>query len=181
MIGVVTAEKETTTGLCAACGIPLDSQHFDDSSVRKAPDIGEEVLLARFDLPAQYCGVLQYFAQFTDLFARDAAQVETPNLEWRILVNNHALFPYINLRRIVNPWGYGSFPVNIRIQEDSTIELIVRGIAGDQLPRSAPRVSRSRRTIKKGTTETAIKLVGGRIVGRFWYNASYGDLLGKDF
>jgi len=182
MIGVITAEQETTTGLCAACGIPLDSQHFDDSSVRKAPDVGEEVVLARFDLPAQYCGVLQYFAQYTDLFAKDAAEIATPNLEWRILVNSHALFPYINLRRIVNPWGYGSFPVNIRLPEDSTVEFVVRGVTDDdELPRSVPRISKSLRTIEGGPTETAINLVGGRIVGRFWYNASYGDVLGRDY
>ena len=98
-------------------------------------------------------------------------EIATPNLEWRILVNSHALFPYINLRRIVNPWGYGSFPVNIRLPEDSTIEFVVRGVTGDQLPGRAGRSPRLRR----------IKLVGGRILGRFWYNASYGDLLGKDF
>ena len=194
MIGVITPEKETTAGLCAACGIPLDSQHFDDSSVKKAPDVGGEVVLARFDLPAQYCGVLQYFAQYTDLFARDAAQVATPNLEWRILVNNHALFPYINLRRIVNPWGYGSFPVNIRLDEDSTIEMVVRGVPDDESQNAlAPRltkvepVSRGRRVTSNKSRSagepglTRIVLVGGRIVGRFWYNASYGDVLGRDY
>src|SRR6267142_2684168 len=179
MIGVITPDRETTAGLCAACGIPQDSQHFDDSSVKKAPDVGVEVVLARFDLPAQYCGVLQYFAQYTDLFARDAAQVATPNLEWRILVNNHALFPYINLRHIVNPWGYGSFPVNIRLDEDSTIEMVVRGVTDDELRRSTPRLREARIAGKR--SPTAIKLVGGRIVGRFWYNASYGDVLGRDY
>jgi hypothetical protein len=194
MIGVITADNETTTGLCVACGIPLDSQHFDDSSVRKAPDIGEEVLLARFDLPAQYCGVLQYFAQYTDLFASDASQVATPNLEWRILVNNHALSPYINLRRIVNPWGYGSFPVNIRVQEDSTLEFVVRGVTADESQNaSAPRLTKiepvrgkrrvagDKSRIARESSLTKIALVGGRIVGRFWYNASYGDVLGRDY
>lgn len=179
MVGVITSDKETTTGLCAACGIPLDSQHFDDSSVKRSPGIGEEVVLARFDLPAQYCGVLQYFAQYTDLFARDAAQVVTPNLEWRILVNNHALFPYINLRRIVNPWGYGSFPVNIRLDEDSRIELVVRGVIDDRglkLTETHPAIIEPvvQETVRRSAT---IELVGGRIVGRFWYNASYGDVM----
>src|SRR6266576_835523 len=102
MFSGVTVETKTTTGLCAACGIPVDSQYFDDSSVQPKPDLGEERVLARFDLPAQYCGVLQYFAQFTDAFGSNASQIATPNIEWKLLVNNHALFPYINLRHIVN-------------------------------------------------------------------------------
>ena len=164
MPGVNTRETETITGLCSACGIPLDSQYFDDSSVQKAPKLGEEVVLARFDLPAQYCGVLQYFAQYTDAFAEGASQIATPEVEWRLLVNNHALFPYINLRRIVNPWGEGSFPINIRLDENSTLELVARGVVDvDSL---------------KGTAVAApFEFVGGRIVGRFWYNASYGDVI----
>lgn len=153
---------ETTSGLCSACGIPLDSQYFDDSSVQPAPALGAEVVLARFDLPAQYCGVLEHFAQFTDTSAADAAQIATPNIEWRILVNNHALFPYINLRHIVNPWGYGSFGVNIRLDESSTVEFVARGVVAD--------------TDLGGATVDTVRLVGGRIVGRFWYNASYGDV-----
>ena len=151
-----------TTGLCAACGIPLDSQYFDDSSIQKVPDLGQEVVLARFDLPAQYCGVLQYFAQFTDAFAGEASQIATPRLEWRLLVNNRALFPYINLRRIVNPWGEGSYPVNIRLDENSTVELVTRGVVDDG-------------KFTGPTALDAINVVGGRIIGRFWYNASYGD------
>lgn len=146
---------EKTTGLCNACGIPLDSQYFDDSSVEPAPGPGQEVVLARFDLPAQYCGVLQYFAQFTEAFAKDASKIDTPEIEWRLLVNNHALFPYINLRHIVNPWGYGSYPVNIRLDENSSIELVARGLAVQTDP---------------------VPNVAGRIMGRFWYNASYGGV-----
>ncbi len=156
---------ETITGLCSACGIPVDSQYFDNSSVKPAPQMGEEIVLARFDLPAQYCGVLQYFAQFTDSFARDAANIATPNIEWRILANNHALFPYIDLRQIVNPWGNGSFPVSVRLEENSTIELVARGVVDDGT--------------LAGTfvdDAPAIAVVGGRITGRYWYNASYGDV-----
>jgi hypothetical protein len=162
MITGATIETDSSA-LCTACGIPLDSQYFDDSSVQKVPAIGEELVLARFDLPAQYCGVLQYFSQFTDAFGADASKIATPNIEWKILVNSHALFPYINLRRIVNPWGYGSYPVNIRLDEDSTVELVARGVIND------------------GTLDASagglISLVGGRIVGRIWYNAAYGDAM----
>ena len=154
----MSAAVETVSGLCAACGVPLDSQYFDDSSVQTVPrhddkmDVGQEIILARFDMPAQYCGVLQYFAQFTDDFAIHPEKIGTPAIEWKLLVNNHALFPYINLRHIVNPWGSGSYPVNIRLDESSTIELVARIVADDP----------------------AIKSIGGRILGRFWYNPSYG-------
>lgn len=152
------ATIETVSGLCAACGVPLDSQHFDESGVKRVsrPDRefvpGEEIVLARFELPPQYCGVLTYFAQFTDAFANNAANIDTPGIEWKLLVNNHALFPYINLRRIVNPWGFGSYPVNIRLEEGSAIEMVARIIQDDP----------------------AISVIGGRILGRFWYNESYG-------
>ncbi|HEY8224581.1 MAG TPA: hypothetical protein VIG25_04835 [Pyrinomonadaceae bacterium] len=159
MSSSIALETETTTGLCAACGVPLDSQYFDVSSVQDAPALGEELLLARFELPAQYCGVLQYFSQFTDRFGKDFSQVGTPDLEWRILTNGQAMFPYFSLRHIVNPWGYGSFPVNIRLDEDSIIEFVVRGIDSS--------ISANQR----------VASVGGRLVGRFWYNAAYGDVV----
>ena len=159
-----TQITETTTGLCTACGIPVDSQYFDESSVVDAPaDRGQEIVLARFDLPPQYCGVLQYFAQFTDNFGRDASRIDTPEIEWKLLVNNHSLFPYLNLRHIVNPWGFGSYPLNIRLDENSSLELVVRRtrLALDQPV--IPNLDR-------------VKRVGGRIVGRFWYNPCYGDV-----
>ena len=160
MIGVTSADIETTTGLCAACGIPLDSLYFDESSVVVAPSVtGDEVVLARFELPAQYCGILQHFSQFSDAFGDNFRDIQTPTIEWKLLVNNHALFPYINLRHIVNPWGYGSYPVNIRLDEDSTIELVARRVTAiGSLP------------------NPTINVIGGRIMGRFWYNASYGDV-----
>ena len=163
MIGSATANIETTSGLCAACGIPLDSLYFDDSSVRATPTVGEEVMLARFELPAQYCGVLQYISQFTDVFGASPANIATPTIEWRLLVNNHALFPYIGLRHIANPWGYGSYPVNIRLNEDSVVELVARGVTADGSLPSDIEIPDS-------------KLVAGRIVGRFWYNSAYGDV-----
>ena len=151
---------ETTTGLCAACGVPFDSQYFDESSVVNVPTVtGDEVSLARFELPPQYCGVLRYFSQFTDAFGTDFANIQTPTIEWKLLINNHALFPYINLRHIVNPWGYGSYPLNIRLSEDSTIELVARRVTQiGSLP------------------NPTVNVIGGRIVGQFWYNSSYGDV-----
>jgi len=160
MMGSAILEKDTTTGLCAACGIPLDSQYFDDSSVKDAPRVGEEIILARFEVPNQYCGVLEYFCQYTDAFARDSSKIVTPGLEWRLLSNNHALFPYVSFQRIINPWGFGSFPINLRLVENSTIELVVRGVFDPEVTEA----------------DVAAQLVGGRIVGRFWYNSSYGEV-----
>ena len=159
-----TTIEANTSELCTSCGIPLDSQYFDDSSVQKAPTEGEELVLARFELPTQYCGVLQYFSQFTDGFAGHNAQIATPTIEWKLLVNNHALFPYINLRQIVNPWGYGSYEVNLRLEENSAVELVARGVIDDKTLKDTPVVG-------------PIEVVGGRIVGRFWYNASCGDVM----
>jgi hypothetical protein len=162
MSAITTIEETSVSGLCTACGIPLDAQYFDDSSVTEPPDVGSELVLARFELPAQYCGLLQNFSQFTDLHGRDLANVLTPGLEWRILLNSRALFPYVSLRHIVNPWGFGGFPVNIRLDEASIVELVVRGVVDNQAGLAQP-----------------IRLVGGRILGRFWYNASYGDVVNR--
>jgi hypothetical protein len=168
MIRGATVVTSVQSGLFAACGIPVDSQYFDDSSVQPLPEIGQEFVLAHFDLPAQYCGVLQYFSQFTDTFGDNAANIATPSIEWKIVVNGHALFPYINLRHIVNPWGYGSYPVNIRLDGNSTVELVARGVKNDGTLKDVE--------IGPDGEVRKIRFVGGRIVGRFWYNSSYGDV-----
>jgi len=62
----------------------------------------------------------------------------------------------LNFDRIVNPWGYGSFQISIRLDESAAIEFVVR------------RVSNATPNIKQA---------GGRIVGRYWYNAAYGDVV----
>jgi hypothetical protein len=66
----------------------------------------------------------------------------------------------LNLRHIANPWGFGSYPLNIRLDENSSLELIAR-------------------RVKEATTVPIldrVKRVGGRIMGRFWYNPCYGDV-----
>jgi hypothetical protein len=160
---------ESTSALCNSCGIPFDSQYFDDSSVVNAPDdVGEEIVLARFDLPPQYCGVLQYFAQFTDRFGRDNSRIDTPEIEWKLLVNNHSFFPYLNLRHIVNPWGFGSYPLNLRLDENSSLELVARRV---RLATDQPVVPVLDRVTR----------VGGRIMGRFWYNPCYGGVEHRNY
>ena len=77
-----------TDNCCTICGIPLDAEYFDVSGfvgnggvVEKfdskdfglqppgpLPRRGEQVVLASFQLHPQYCGVLTYFSQYTDLY-----------------------------------------------------------------------------------------------------------------
>src|SRR5262249_48027223 len=151
---VKKSEMHTHLGSCPMCGVPLDSEYFDESGVVEAPKVGEAIALARFELPPQYCGVLEYFSQFTDDHARNSSEIKTPGLLWMILVNNRPLYPYLNFDRIVNPWGYGSFQVSIRLDENATVEFVVRRVSN-----ATPNITQ----------------VGGRILGRYWYNAIYGD------
>lgn len=144
---------------CLTCGIPLDSEFFDESRIENTPAIGQAVVLARFELPPQYCGLLQYFSQFTDLQSKDLSKVRTPGLQWTILSNNRPLYPYLALEWIVNPWGFGSFPVSIRLDDSATVEFVVRNLNYDLT-----------------TATDRIEVVGGRLLGRYWYNAMYGDV-----
>jgi hypothetical protein len=148
-------------GAVLDCGTPLDAQYFDDARFEKLPPVGGSALLARVELPSQYCGVLEYFAQFTDLFCGDASQVRTPGLRWQILANGQPLFPYHEMSTILNPWGFGSFQFSIRLPQGARLELIVRRIREAVLPPETP-------------PGTEIKTVGGRLLGRFWYDSAYG-------
>jgi hypothetical protein len=139
---------------CPRCGIPIDALTFDDSSIVAWPDPRSQVTLARFELPPQYCGVLESFMQFTDAYAKDESAVETPTVWWRLLIDRHPVAPYTNLQWIVNPWGgVQPAPVLIKLPPGATVELIAR---------SDPSQSDS------------IRKVGGRIIGRYWYDLSYG-------
>lgn len=149
-----------TTGQapCTRCGVAVDSRHFDASGFAPLPERGREVLLAHVELRPQYCGVLEYFSQFTDQFARDSSQVETPGLQWLILVNRQVLDPYLKLEHIVNPWGFGSFQLLLRLPEGASVDFIVR------------------RSLADADTPSAIQRLGGRLCGRYWYDSSFGGV-----
>jgi hypothetical protein len=151
-------ESGRSPGPRADCGIPLDSQYFDESGVATVPPPGGEVVLARFELSPQYCGALEYFSQFTDLHARDLSRIETPGLQWTLRSNNRPLYPYMRLKSIINPWGYGGFPILLRLEENAAVEIVVRAVGKTSFSDGA-----------------AIRQVGGRIMGRYWYNPGYGD------
>jgi hypothetical protein len=159
--GVAVPGASELETLCSNCGIPLDAKYFDVFGVKDPPrQLGESVLLAEFELPPQYCGVLEYFAQFTNLFPKDHSKIETPGLAWVILSNGQPLYPYLPVELIVNPWGFGSFEVAIRLEDSARIEFVVRnmGTPGTFAP------------------EDTVTKVGGRLLGRFWYNPGYGDV-----
>lgn len=140
------------------CGQPLDCQHFDVSGITALPPRGREVRLARFALDPQYCGRLENFCQYTDLQSRDPAEIETPGLHWLILVNQRPLHPYTQVERILNPWGWGSFPLSLRLDENAVLEFVVRNVSYLP-PAGAPALTR----------------VGARLVGRHWFNANYAE------
>lgn len=155
--------------VCVRCDIPLDARPFDDSGFAPAPREGDFVVLARFALPPEYCGVLDHFTQYTDTHATSPAQLGTPRHQWLIRVNGRALDPYLNLRRIVNPWGGFALPIGIRLDDSTTIELVVRGVAP-----LAPTPDDPLRSEHSAPAPALPSFVGGRIVGRYWYDTSYG-------
>jgi len=139
---------------CVVCGIPADAGFFDESTVDNPPAPGQELVLASFALNRNYCGSLLYFAQFTDRFARDPVEVDTPGYQWQLRCNGQPRDPYLTFDRIINPWGLAGFPIHLRLEEGCVIELAVRRTGDD-----------------RGKT---LSKVGGRILGRYWYNDLYG-------
>lgn len=169
-------DRVLTDKSCMICGIPLDAEYFDASGFVGSgiaveqfqnfglqppgplPRRGEQVVLASFQLHPQYCGVLTYFSQYTDLYARDNWQILTPGFEWSIVQNGKPVFPYTRLELIVNPWGYNCLPVVVRLDENARVEFVLRN-----------------RAISDAKLETyPIRAFAGRIMGRYWYNDSFG-------
>ncbi|MEJ1929509.1 hypothetical protein WDZ92_04420 [Nostoc sp. NIES-2111] len=139
-------------GVPGECAAPTDAQHFDHSTVQVLPPgIGEiEIVLARFELPLGYCGVLEAFSQFTNAFGVSAANIMTPGLSWQLLINRQPVAPYLSWEHIINPWGYCGAPIAIKLPASSRVEFTVR-----------------RRPV---AAAPPIQSVGGRIQGRYWYS-----------
>ena len=148
----------SSRGCCDVCGVPVDAEYFDESGILigdQLPRKGEQAVMARFQVHRQYCGVLQCFAQFTDLYANDNSMVDTPGLVWTLRRNGQPIFPYHRLESIINPWGYGNYSFLIRLDEGSTVEFVLHNQGFD-------------------FEATDLTKVGGRIMGRYWYNRIYG-------
>lgn len=148
------------SNLCHICGVPADANNFDVADINVAPqNPGEEKELVRFALHPQYCGTLLYFAQYAKPveLVQDRKIFKTPGYEWVILCNGQPRDPYLPTTVIRNPWGENAFPVHLRLEEGCVLRFVVRKIA-------AP----------AGETEIKLSQVGGRLVGRYWYNTIYG-------
>jgi len=91
-------------------------------------------------------------AKFTDKYAGDPTQVTTPGLQWQIRCNGQPRDPYLTFDRIINPWGLSGFPISLRLEEGCTLEFAVRNVG----------------------PSTSVAKVGGRLLGRYWYNTNYG-------
>ena len=146
------------SNVCHICSIPWDAGYFDEASIKPAPQSeGQEVELARYTLHPQYCGVLLYFAQYAEPVpggAQTRDVVETPGYEWAIHCNGRPRAPYLPTSLILNPWGYNALPVHLRLEEGCTLRLVLRLVS------SPPGI--------------VLAKVGGRLMGRYWYNAVYG-------
>jgi hypothetical protein len=145
--------------ICDVCGIPSDAGFFDQSSIQSAPGLGQELVLARYQLHRNYCGVLMSFAQFTDRSVGTNPQFATPGYQWQIRCNGQPRDPYLTFDHIINPWGYGGFPLQLRLEEGCMVELVIRNVDAND-----------------PNDPNNLKQVGGRITGRYWYNSIYGGV-----
>jgi hypothetical protein len=142
--------------VCAVCGAPSDTNYFDVASIQDAPLAGQELELARYALHPQYCGLLLNFAQHAEPANQQTQPVfKTPGYEWAILCNNQPREPYLPTNLILNPWGANAFGVELRLEEGCEVRLVVR-------------------KVRAAEPEIPLSKVGGRLVGRYWYNTRYG-------
>jgi hypothetical protein len=139
---------------CQVCGVPADANYFDVAGIKPAPRPGEQVELARYELHPQYCGALLFFAQLAEPDRVGSLEsFRTPGYQWMILCNDQPRDPYLPTDLILNPWGQNAFPVHLRLEEGCAVRFVVRGVSPQP---------------------NALRNVGGRLVGRYWYNVAYG-------
>lgn len=159
--------------ICQVCGIPQDAGFFDESNIKPAPKLGEELVLASYELHRNYCGMLMYFAQFTDKYASDSTHVETLGYQWQIRCNGQSRAPYLAFQHIINPWGLSGFPLYLRLEEGCVLEFVIRNLnVTDLLPDPPPGQPHEEDKDK----DRRLTKVGGRILGRYWYNNIYGGV-----
>lgn len=148
-----TGLQNSDMNFCAICGIPTDAGWFDNSSIQQAPRLfNEEVVLAHYKVPREYCGQLVYFSQYVIPLSEEGNMIYTPDYEWSIRIDGRPLSPYNSLDHIINPWGIHGFPIDIRLNGDNEVQLVIRCMK----------------------EEGNLSRVGGRIMGRYWYNKVYG-------
>jgi len=142
------------SNICQVCRVPMDAGYFDVASIKDAPKkVGDEVELARYDLNSQYCGTLLYFMQYAEESGKQVIS-HTPGYQWVILCNNQPRAPYLPTELILNPWGANALRIELRLEEGCRLRFIVRRVAA--------------------TVSPELSQVGGRLLGRSWYNTIYG-------
>lgn len=147
---------------------------FEDFKIQfeELPRRGEQKVLASFQLHPQYCGVLTHFAQYTDLYARNNSQLFTPGFEWMILQNGKPLFPYTRLEFIINPWGNNCLPVAVRLDENARVDFVIRNRSVNDTDLQAVFDPLTGQLVT--APKYPIRAFAGRIMGRYWYNESFG-------
>jgi len=143
--------QNSGVNFCAICGSPADAGWFDESSIQPAPAEGDELVLARYQIPQEYCGQLMYFSQYIFSASEGSRSLHTPEFEWSIRVDGRRLAPYASMDHIVNPWGIHGFPIHLRLNGDNEVQFVIRRLGN-----------------------SSITHVGGRLMGRYWYNEVYG-------
>ncbi|MEK6801873.1 MAG: hypothetical protein AABZ34_04300 [Nitrospirota bacterium] len=149
------------SNVCQICSVPLDAGYFDVAGIKAAPgNVGEEVEVARYELNPQYCGTMLYFTQYAEeLNTKRQVLSNTPGYEWLILCNNQPRAPYLPTDLILNPWGYNALPIYLRLEEGCTLRFVVRKVTPP---------------VGGGEVRLNLSQVGGRLLGRTWYNTIYG-------
>ena len=143
------------SNLCQVCSVPLDAGYFDVAGIKNPPLVGAEVEIARYELNPQYCGTLLYFMQYAEeAVTKRQVLSHTPGYEWMILCNNQPRAPYMPTSLILNPWGANALRIELRLEEGCTLRFVVRRVSS--------------------TVEAELSKVGGRLLGRVWYNTIYG-------
>lgn len=145
------ATADRAAAACSTCGSSLDSLHFDAIGFADLPPGGGLVVIAKHELPRQYCGVLEGFQQFLSPAIQDGREVETPGIEWLLRANGRPLDPYIGFTAVLNPWGEAFHRIAISLEEGTVLEM-------------AARVTRR---------QAAGARIGGRLMGRYWFEDPY--------
>jgi hypothetical protein len=135
----------------------MDAGYFDVASINKAPStVGQEVEVAHYELNPQYCGTLLYFSQYAEGESGKQVISHTPGYQWIIFCNDQPRAPYLPTSLILNPWGATNLSIDLRLEEGCIVRLVVRKVSPP--PQTAVQLSQ----------------VGGRLLGRTWYNTIYG-------
>ena len=149
------------SNVCQICGVPVDAGYFDVASFKDAPvgmrarRGGAGALRAASRSTAAPCSI----SPSSRKTGSDARQVisQTPGYEWIILCNNQPRAPYLPTSLILNPWGYNALPRSPAI--------------GGRMRRQS---SWSEKLLLPRGRAVTLSQVGGRLMGRSWYNTNYG-------